>query len=253
MRTFLCAGWQWLVLITVFVVLGMPGRAQAPQREVTLDSVTLNSTYLDVLDTFKRMPDCIGPAADSVDDMSYLNTQQGTLTMAVPGAPMLGVIPGMPSMIPGSRMPANNASTPAAKPQEHYTIWCYIHGNINKTGREIAIWETYVFFNQRGLVVGVMVAAPTPTNLINVQTETGVKIGTPMIDVVKLYDWPDPFTTVGPYYYCTYPAQNVTFGLDQQTHRVVCIAIGLSYVAVPPTESDNKGGSKNVSVSGRRR
>lgn len=223
MRTSFRAGWRLPMLALLLVVLGMRGWADAQPAETELNNIKLNSMFTDVL-AVKGAPTSFGPAVAEADNLMALLENPPTTTLsAVPGAPGGMPGPGRPSFMPGSSMPGMSPGMPEAtkKPKPQYAIWLYASTN----------WATYVFFNQRGLVVGVVVAAKNPQVKVPVQTQSNFHIGSKLMDVVAYYDWPDPFTTVGSDYYCTYPASTITFGLEQRSHEVVSIAIGVPYVA----------------------
>jgi hypothetical protein len=107
-------------------------------------------------------------------------------------------------------------------------VWRY-DGN-GKTPDAEASFTTYVFLNDMGVVEAVVVNLNNPEAVLNIQTETGVTFGTKLSDIVKIYNWPQPFTRVGNLYYCSYPEQKVTFALDTTTRKVTCISIGVAFV-----------------------
>jgi len=238
MRTLWCARWQLSVLAFALICMSLPGWTQTtPRREITLDAVTLNSTFLEVL-SIKGAPSLVGPSVTSADEvLSYLDPQPDTTPVAIPGMSPGGMaVPGAPSMMPGSSM-APGMALPA-KPVENYIVWCY-------PGKDAhAGCVTFVFFNRRGVVVGVVVNAVSPNLPTSISTASGVTIGTKLTEIVKKYDWPDPFTTVSAYYYCSYPAYNVTYALDQQNHKVVSMAIGLPFVVTIGQEGKTSPGMR---------
>ncbi len=223
MRTSFHAGWQLPMLALLLVVLSMPIWADTLPTETELNKIKLNSMFSDVL-TNKGAPTFIGPSVENADGlMALLEAPPATAMSAMLGM-FGGPMPGRPRMIPGAPTPTTPDTT--TKPPENYMVWLY-----EKHDAQFRWWNTYVFFNERGVVVGVVVIAESPNVTTPVQTESHVKIGTPLMDIVGNYDWPDPFTTVGSDYYCNYPANNVTYGLDQRSHRVISIAVGLPFVA----------------------
>ena len=169
--------------------------------------------------------------------ITYLQEQPAPVQMN-PFLAAPGMRPGMPpAQMSAQTAGMGNTATPA-KPQENYIVWVYNyhHTSVKSTGN----WKMYVFFNQRGQVVCLVVKAEDPNVQTGVHTAGGVNIGTSLLDIVnkRKYDWPEPFTTVGSFYYCEYPSQNVTYGLDQRTRQVVSMSIGLPLVV---TESVTNG------------
>ena len=223
LRTSFCAGWRLPMLVMLLVVLGMPIRADKPPIETELNHIKLNSQFTDVLEVMKGAPAFIGPALPNIDAvMSLMQAPAPTESFAVPGPLNVAPTPGRPSIMTGSSMPAAPASASSILPQENLLVWLYPnHG-----------WNMYVFLNQRGRVVGVVVAAANANVQTHVETEGHVHIGTQLMEIVGNYDWPDPFTTVGTDYYCNYPECNVTYGLEQRSHQVISIAVGLPLVVL---------------------
>jgi len=211
------------MLVILLVVLGVPIWADKPPVETALNAINVNKdTFIDVL-TEKGAPAYIGPALLDIDAlMTFLSTSTATEPFMTPGPVNMAPMPGRPSITTGSSMPALSSSASSARPPENYMVWLYPYHD----------WNMYVFFNQRGLVVGVIVAAANPNVQARITTEGHVHIGTQLMDIVGNYDWPDPFTTVGPDYYCNYPEYNVTYGLEQRSHQVVSIAVGLPFVVL---------------------
>ena len=115
-------------------------------------------------------------------------------------------------------------------------VWRYDGNGPKPDGR--AGFSTYIFFNDRGTVEGVVVIQTADNMRADIRTESGYGFGTKMFDLVKRYEWPEPLSRVGGLYLCPYPKSNVTFALDGASRKVVCIAIGMSLAVMSQTGSE---------------
>lgn len=242
MRISRCPRWHWLAL-GLLLVMSMPAWSQVKQpRELTLNAVTINTSFLEVLNR-RGAPAFIGPAVSEADTIQTLmDTAPTGLGGAIPGMPA-NYMPGMPPMMMGTVMPQ---AAKVTKPKEEYVVWMYEGGTPGEDDPS-AGWYTFIFFNNRGFVVAVVIRALTPNIPTGVSTASGISIGSKMMDIVKSYDWPDQFTTVGSSYYCSYPENNVTFAMEQNTRKVVSIAIGLPFTV---TVANPKGAGSPLMAPG---
>ena len=237
---------QLLALTALLMLMSMPmwSQAQQPPRELTLNAVTINNTFLEVM-TRHGAPHYVGPALQNADSVqTLLDASTSALgQVAVPGAPTApgALRPGAPSMTAGAGVLGQLLPT---RLREDYIVWMY-EGN-GHTPNSNAGFSTYVFFNKRGVVVGVVVNATKANAVADIATASGMTFGTSQLDIVKKYDWPDPFVVVGPDFYFSYPSYNVTFGLDQSTRKVVSIAIGLPFVVTASSEQKAATGAANA-------
>ncbi len=238
MRSYLSCRWLMLMLVVLAAALMAPGWAQrAAQSEVTLDKVTLNATFIEVLNS-RGMPHRIGPALTGADAITNLLNPPPVTTMLGGGMPPPDAMPaGVAAGTPGTTKQQNIA----LKPQDTWMIWVY-EGSGRLPDPQAPVM-TYVFFDTQGQVAGIVASARSPQVSSVIRTESGIGFGTKLTDIVKKYDWPQPFTRVGPYYFCSYPAQNVTFSLDTGSRKVQVIAIGLPITVVRSLTSVVRGSS----------
>jgi len=238
--------WAQLVMLGCLLTLFAPGWAQKPlPSEVLLNGVALNSPYTEVL-ARHGAPHYIGPAVFGMATVTTLlrPAEPRTVAPTTPGAP--GAF--NPAAPPNTYNPPltnpYGANPTASQPKKEgpYMIWRY-DGN-GRTPDPRANVTTYVFFNEQGVVEAVVVYLNNLRSSPDIQTESGVTFGTKLSDIVKRYDWPEPFTRVGNLYYCSYPAYDVTFALgtaEPMARKVMCIGIGTPFVvtaqALVPGES----------------
>ena len=245
--------WQQLLVLGCVCALLVPGWAQQAKlpEEMLLNNVSLNSTYVEVLKR-RGIPHFIGPSVSGMSAVTAL------LRPAEPkqamGAPARPNIPGAPAYSPAAPAYSPAAPTgvyapnsaygpsttvPLAPPRPEktgpYMIWRYDGNSTTGKADPKAAVTTYVFFNERGVVDAVVVNQNNPKGINNIQTESGITFGTKLSDIVKKYDWPEPFTRVGSFYYCNYPAYNVTFALDTESRKVSCISIGVPFIVTAQT------------------
>lgn len=236
MRSYPSCRWLMLMYVVLVAALTTPGWAQrAAQSEVTLDKVTLNATFIEVLNS-RGVPHRIGPALTGADAITNL-LNPPPVTAVIGGAmpPPDAVPAGVAAGASGAAKPQNIA----LKPQDTWMIWVYEGSGPLPDPQAPVI--TYVFFDTQGQVAGVVVSARSPQVSSVIRTESGIGFGTKLSDIVKKYDWPQPFTRVGPYYFCSYPVQNVTFSLDTGSRKVQAIAIGLPITVVRSLTSVVRG------------
>ncbi|MHB0936933.1 MAG: hypothetical protein ACYDCO_11875 [Armatimonadota bacterium] len=237
--------WQQFLVLGCLLMLFVPGWAQTRlPEEMLLNNVSLNSTYVEVLKR-RGIPHFIGPAVTGMASVTALlkpaEPKQAPRGPATPGGlanrPLGPAAPPNTAPYGGLYGPAIDAPLTPAQPKKvgPYMIWRYDGNNTNGKSDPKATITTYVFFNERGVVEAVVVNQNNPKGFADIQTESGVTFGTKLSDIVKKYDWPDPFTRNGNFYYCYYPAQNVTFGLDTETRKVKCIGIGTSFIVTSQT------------------
>ncbi|MHB9025709.1 MAG: hypothetical protein ACYC7E_16325 [Armatimonadota bacterium] len=244
----LCRHYRWhlFLVITLLGVTMVPATAR-PEREGTLNGITVSSSFMDVL-VQKGPPHWIGPALEGPDAvLDILDPPPMPLDgigASTPGAPMPGS--GMGPMPPGGMGPGGMI-TLKPKAKNEYIVWLY--EGPGRTPNPDAGWNTYVLFNKTGQVAGVVVAVMKPGVLPQVKTRSGVTFGTKMIDIISedkfAYGWPQPFVRVASHYFLSYPDYNVTYSLDSSTRRVVVIAIGISLTVNPlaqTTQGTGPGG-----------
>jgi len=260
--------WQQFLIVGCLLVLFVPGWAQEDfpleaqstiPVEKVLNNITLESKYLDVL-TRRGVPHYIGPSVAGISTISGLlqPREQTPTTSGVIGPAGMAAFPPRTAYAPNS--PYAMGPTAMAQPLQEstYMIWRY-DGN-GKTPDPNAAFTTYVFLNEEGKVKAVVVNlnprqetslaplrtpgkaltvakpnSPKAVAVVDIRTESGISFGTKLSDIVKQYNWPEPFTRVGNLYYCNYPAQNVTFALDATTRKVTCIGIGASFTVTAQT------------------
>lgn len=226
MRQRLSIHWLTGLGLLVGMLALVPASAQMrPGRETQLGGVTLGSTFVEVLRDL-GMPAMIGPALGSADDISeYLNPvkPQASVAMAAPAAAPMGPVgPGMASGM--------GSGATAPKPQPEYTIFLYR----NRGG---AIWNHYVFFNRGGYVVSIVATVASPGKQAPARAATNVGFAQRLTEVVRAYDWPEPFAKVGSNYFCNYPDRNIAFSLDTGTRTVIGIAVGVPMTVLPSENS----------------
>lgn len=251
--------WQQLLVLGCLLTLFVPGVAQTKlPTEMLLNNVSLNSTYVEVLKR-RGIPHFIGPAVTGMDSVTTLlkpaEPKQTPRGAAVPqGAPATQPYnPGYPSNADTRYGPNTDTPLTPAQPKKvgPYMIWRYDGNNTTGKSDPKAAITTYVFFNERGIVEAVVVNQNTQKGFADIQTESGIAFGTKLSDIVKKYDWPDPFTRVGEFYYCNYPAQNVTFGLDTESRKVTCIGIGTPFIVTAQTLSASEQATTSQSGTSR--
>jgi hypothetical protein len=238
---------DWTCLALLAITLGMvaPATAQV-RRESTLNGVTINSGCLEVLKAL-GMPQYIGPALPGAAAIEkILNPPPEMATMTGPAAPMAPAGPGMPD-------PGLAAGPPKPKPEEEYIVWMY--QGVKSDGSRYTVnlnggHCTYVILDKYGKVVGVVVAVDNPNINPGIYTASRdadgkrVGFGTRLIDMVKVFDWPEPFARIDKYYFCAYPDRNITFSLDTATRKVVVMALGMPVTVIrgaEKTDAANNG------------
>lgn len=243
--------WQQALVLGWLCALLAPGWAQQSTLpvEMLLNDVSINTTYVEVLKR-RGMPHYIGPSVSGISAVNNLlrppepkvaapmPTQPGAPTAPAynPAAPT-GPYGGAYGQNPMAPYGAGAATMPAPQPEKTgpYMIWRYDGNSTNGKADPKAPVTTYVFFNDRGKVEAVVVNRNNPKAVTNIQTESGITFGTKLSDIVRKYDWPEPFTRVGNHYYCHYPAYNVTFALDTESRKVTCIGIGVPFIVTAQT------------------
>ena len=230
MRTGKAHCWQQCIIVGGLLALLAPGWAQTRlPNEVVLNGITLNSTFIEVL-ARRGLPHTIGPSVTGLSSVAALLRPSDPKpamfgipgTVGMPGMGPLGAIPGMPG---ATAQPKKNPGP--------FMVWRY-DGN-GKTPDAKANITTYVFFNEQGVVAAVVVNLNNKEANPDIRTEGGVSFGTKLSDIVKKYDWPEPFSRVGPLYLCIYPVYNVTYALDTSSRKVVCISIGMPFALTTQT------------------
>lgn len=251
-------GWRSMLLLAGLLALGCTAWAQARLTpEVELNNVTLNSTFVEVL-TRHGIPHYIGPAVTGADTITSLLSSQ-PMPKTGPGAAGTPGGPGAGGMYPGAMGGGDDPMGGAArggglgagagislvgpdglpKPEEkkkQYMIWRYDGKGPVPDAR--AGYSMYVFFNERGTVEGVVVVQTGLRVTENIRTDSGFGFGAKMFDIVKRYEWPDPLARIGSLYFCNYPAYNVTFALDGESRKVLCIGIGLPLAVLEQKSAD---------------
>lgn len=237
-----------LALVALSILLAVPVSAQN-KRETTLNEVTLNFTAPQVIDK-RGMPHYIGPALPGADAIEkILNPPPELPTMGASGGPMAPAGPGMPD-------PSAVAGPPKPKPEDEYIVWMYEGNSKDGTASLGEGFSTYVIFDKFGKVVGVTVAWDKadgfpPPIFSTRRGANGEKVGfgTRLIDMVKLYDWPDPFVRLDKYYFCAYPDANIAFSLDTGTRKVMVMSVGM-LVTVLKSEGKSDSSSGGPLLSG---
>jgi len=225
--------WRQIVMAVCMSMLLVPVWAQVVQEtkikpEVLLNGISLDSTFREVL-TRRGVPHYIGPSISGVDSVTRLLSPAQQKGAAGPAVPVNPNMPGGRQIPPQYGMNAGPAQIQVEPKKENiYMVWRY-DGN-GKTPDPKASYTTYVFINDEGIVEAVVVNLNNPESSPNIETETGITFGTRLSDIVKIYNWPEPFTRAGSLYYCSYPEQRVTFALDANTRKVTCISIGVPFV-----------------------
>jgi len=213
--------------ISLAPILAQDVQETTIKAEMILNSISLDSKINDVL-TYRGMPHYIGPSVSGVGSIDSLLRSPEQRSAALPATTVNPNMPGMrqPPQYGMNAGPAQVTMEP--KKENIYMVWRY-DGN-GKTPDPKASFTTYLFINKDGKVEAVVVNLNNPEAHPNIQTETGITFGTRLSDIIKIYNWPEPFTRVGSLYYCNYPEQRVTFGLDANTRKVTCISIGVPFV-----------------------
>lgn len=233
------AGCLGLAVAALALMLAAPAMAQS-RRESTLNEVTLNFSATDVLQK-RGLPHYIGPALPGADAIEKILNPPPELMSAVAGAPAAPAGPGMPD-------PNGVAGPPKPKPEEEYIVWMY-EGNSKFGPNPGQGFSTYVIFDKFGKVVGVVLTLTSPTVIPspNIQTSSvgpngeRVGFGTRLIDMVKVYDWPDPFVRIDKCYFCAYPDRNITISVDTATRKVVGMSLGMPLTVIRTAEKSADG------------
>lgn len=212
-----------LLLMTVASAAGL----LKPERQ--LNGITLGSSYADVL-AKRGMPLGVGPAVNSVDEIWNLldpppiEVAEELRSVAAPGVPSTGA----------SRMALYaEMKERAYQLRPEYVIWEYVQRNAQGKIDPKAAWATYVIFDGKGKVIGVVVMADHAGATVpaEIRTKSDIRIGSLLFDVTRTYSWPDPLIQYGNYFFCNYPDQDVAFTVNADTRRVTAIAIGLPVTA----------------------
>lgn len=223
-------------LYGILVVFLATAAMALPPRETKLNSITLGSSYADVLAKC-GMPHGVGPAVASVEEIWNLldppervsEVAQELQSVAAPGLPNPGAA--RISLYSGMK-------TRAYQLRPQHCVWMYVGDSIaSNKWRDMpdprAQWATYVIFNEQGRVVGVVVMTDSAKIQVpkHIRTSSNITIGSTLIDVAQVYTWPDPLIQYEGYFFCSYPDQNVTFTIDVNTRQVTTMAIGLPVTA----------------------
>ncbi|HOF87406.1 MAG TPA: hypothetical protein PLZ36_04775 [Armatimonadota bacterium] len=223
------------IALALFLLLAASSAAQV-RRETMLNGVTINAGAPDVLKAL-GLPHYIGPALPGAEAIEKILNPPPLMAMggAAPAAP---AAPGMPDG-------GVAAGPPKPKPEEEHIVWLYEGVRWNGTSYSTNLnagHATYVIFDKYGKVAGVVMSVDTPATNPGIYMSSrgpqGEKVGfgTRMIEMVTVYDWPDPLARLDKYYFAAYPDRNVTFSLDSATRKVVVMAIGMPVTVIRGAE-----------------
>lgn len=219
------------ILGMLVVLLGTAAWA-IPPRETKLNGVKLGWSFSDVL-TACGMPHGIGPAVGSVEEIWNLIDPPENLSVVADDLSSMSA-PGLPQASSPRLSMYAGMKNRAYYLRPRHSVWMYVGDSIaNKLLREKpdpnSEWATYVIFNEQGKVVGVVVMQDHPDVRVPaaIRTTSGVSFNSTLLDVSRLYTWPDPLIQYEGFFFCHYPEQNIAFTIDVNTRRVTTIAIGM--------------------------